>query len=750
MSPQAQAVPLESRERPRTSRRGLIPRKRLVSRLLATTDVPIAIVVAPAGYGKTTLVSEWDEADERPFAWITLDHRHNDPTLLVRSIAEVLHETEPIDEGVFDVLSVPRPRISNVVVPRLLESLRKRERPFVLVLDDVHALDDPQSLSALPDIAEHLPSGSQLALAARGEPPIGVGRLRAHRRLIELHAHDLVMTRSEASQLLRACGVELGPDALRRLIERTEGWPVALYLAALSLEGEDDPGRAAERFAGDDRLLADYLRDEFLPRLDDADFDFLTGTSVLDRLTGRLCDAVLQREGSAETLRRLSRSNLLLVPLDRRDEQYRYHALFREMLQSELRHLGQDREPRLHERASRWYAEQGDFDQAIPHAISAGNIQAAGRLIWSNTAYYVSQGREETLRRWLDRFTDEQIANSPALCLARAMSHLARGEGDQTEHWTEAAVRSLDNVPEPERAPLEIGAALMRASGASRDGVTRMGEEARRAYGLLPEDSPWRSLCCLLDGAAHHLVGHREAARTALEEGSRRGAVGAPGFQAACLAQLALVEMDEDDLDQAAALALNATTEADRYGLAEYPTTAFVFAISALIRARRGRIEDAARDAKRATRLLELLTDLSPWLEAETRIVLARALVLLDDVPAARDHLADAGRYLRQTPDAVVLREWLGAASQEANSAASGNGHWPLTTAELRLLHFLPTHLSFREIAEEVFVSTNTVKTQAQSIYRKLAVSSRAEAVACAQAAGLIEMGDSSTQLPSH
>ena len=733
----------------RAARPAAIPRARLVSRLLGAADASTALIVAPAGYGKTTLLSEWDAADERPFVWVTFDDRHNDPAFLVGSIASALDEIEPIDRAAFEALATLRPSISKVVVPRLVESLRGRERRFVLVLDDLQCLDDQVSLHSVASMAEHMPSGSLLALATRSEPPIGLGRLRTHRRLVELHAHDLVMTRSEASQLLQAAGFELGPAAVKRLIERTEGWPAALYLATLTLEGERDPQRAIERFAGDDRLVADYLRDEFLSRQGAGDLDFLTATSVLDRLTGPLCDAVLEREGSGETLRRLSRSNLLLVPLDRTDEQFRYHALLREMLQSELHRLGERRESGLHARASSWYAEQGDFDRAIPHAISAGDIHEAGRLIWANTTDYETHGRSSTLRRWLDRFTDEQLASSPALCLARATNHLTMGEGHQVERWTSAAMASLENAPRPERDSLEVYAALQRAAGAARDGVVRMGEDAARAYELLPEDSPWRSLCGLLEGTAHLLVGEREGARSALEEGSRRGGIAAPNVQTVCLAQLGLLAIDQNDTSAAAAAVARANTSIDRLGLGDYPMEALVFAVSALVRANSGRIEEANRDVKHATRLLRLLTEFSPWYEAETRIVLARALLALDHVAAARDLLAVAARHLHQTPDAVVLQQWLEEASREAESAASTNGRWPLTTAELRLLHYLPTHLSFREIAGQLFVSTNTVKTQAQAIYRKLGVSSRAEAVACAGAAGLIPNGEAAQQQPS-
>lgn len=722
------------------SRRGLVIRERLVSRLIASAETPIVLVVAPAGYGKTTVLSQWEEADDRPFTGVLLDDRHNDPVLLLGAIASALHEIEPIDQGVFDALSASRPNVSKVVVPRLGTSIGAREHQFVLVLDDLHTVIEPMALDALVEISAQVPAGSQLALASRTEPPLPVGRLRANRRLTELHAPDLVMTQSEASQLQRAKGYELGPGALKRLIERTEGWPAGLYLAILSLEGEPDPGIAIERFAGDDRLVGDYLRDEFLSGQPPDDLEFLTATSILDRLTGPLCDAVLEREGSANTLRRLSRSNLLLIPVDRRDAEYRYHALLREMLGSELQRLGERRTRELHERASQWYAEHGDFDRSIPHAISAGDINALGRLIWSVTPEYASCGREATLHRWLAELPEARIAELPTLSLAMATSQLTQGNGAQVEHWASAALSKIESVPKTERDALRLSAELVSAIGAARAGVGRMGEIAARSNDLLPEDSPWRAVCCLTEGAARHLTGDRERARRLLDEGSRRAAAATvPNAQVNCLAQLALIELDEHDFDAAAAATARAISVAERFGLDSYPTDALVFAVSALVYAKRGRIERAARHARQSAGLLERLTELSPWYEAEVRIVLARALLLLDDVATARDHLTDAARYLRQTPDAVVLGEWLEEASRTADSVASVSGQWPLTPAELRLLHLLPSHRSFREIAERLCVSTNTVKTQAQSTYRKLGVSSRAEAVTTAEAAGLIK-----------
>jgi LuxR family transcriptional regulator, maltose regulon positive regulatory protein len=722
----------------RTARRGLVARDRLTARLVSSADAPVALLLAPAGYGKTTVIAQWEAADERPFVWITLEDHDNDPARLLGGIATALTDLGPVDQAVFDALSAPRPSIINVVLPRLIDAVAALDRPFVLVLDDLHRIADPVALKALSVLAEHIRLPSQLALVGHMEPGVGIGRLRAHGRVVELNAKDLVMTRSEAAELIRGAGFELGPGAIRRLVERTEGWPAALYLATLTLGGESDPAAAIEHFAGDDRLVADYLREEFLSRQSHDDLRFLTATSILDRLTGPLCDAVAGCEGSAETLRRLSRANLLLVPLDRRDEQYRYHALLREMLAAELHRLGAGRESELHMRASRWYAAHGDFDRAVPHAIAAGDRGEAGRLIWAKTPEYESGGRGATLRRWLDRFTDEDVGASPELCLASAVNYSTMGNGGQVERWTAAATSAVAGAPPAERRPIEVAAALVRAVGAARNGVVRMRKDVVAAASALPDESRWRSVCSFLEGVADHLTAERVRARTTLGEAVRRAAPATPNIHTLALAQLALLEIDEDDADAASTLTLQAMAKADRVGLVDYPTSALLFAVAALVRARHGRVEHALRDAKRCDRLLGELTDFSPWYEAETRIVAARALLLLDDVPSARRLLNEAEAQLHSTPDATVLEDWRREAERDAESVGELGDRWPLTKAELRLLRHLPSHLSFREIGEELFVSTNTVKTQAQAVYRKLGVSSRAEAVATAQAAGLV------------
>ena len=244
------------------------------------------------------------------------------------------------------------------------------------------------------------------------------------------------------------------------------------------------------RFTGDDRLVVDYLRDEFLAGLSRRKLEFLTRTSVLDTLAGPICDAVLERSGSAQVLRELARANTLLVPLDRSDHAYRYHPLFAEMLKAELRHREPESEPALHRRASAWYAESLDFSQAIEHSIAAGDVERAAELICDSLSDYLNRGSLATIRSWLHRFSDEQIATSPPLCLAAATVALANGDGALSEHWARIGVKALDDAGATAASgSLASAFALIRASLA-RDGIARMDADAARAAESLSEDKP--------------------------------------------------------------------------------------------------------------------------------------------------------------------------------------------------------------------------------------------------------------------
>jgi LuxR family transcriptional regulator, maltose regulon positive regulatory protein len=695
--------------RPRALERGSVMRARLVRRLMGARDLPLVVLAAPAGYGKTTTLLEWAQHDPRPFVWLSLERVHDDPDDLRAALA-----------------------VATAAVYR-------HTGTSVVVVDDLHVLRSHAAVELFTSYVEHPPRGAQVVVASRSELHLRVGRRRAHRQVLELGARDFATTRSEAAELLELAGVVLDDVQVDALVERTEGWPVGLYLAALSLRDEHDVAAAIERFGGDDRAVSEYVADAVLADLDDGDVGFLLRTSVLDRLSGDLCDAVLCEHGTAARLRRLARANVLLLPLDRTDEWYRYHAMLAQALRAELRRREPELEYELHRRASRWHARHGDVESAIRHAAEAGDAELAGDLLRANVLRYLAEGRTASVSRWLRRFSQQQTAQTPQLALVAAIAHLVSGERALGEHWTEQADLAMSAAPSRATPSLEAGVAVLQAAIA-RDGVERMRDDAARARELEPDDSPWRSLACQLEGTARHLLGDPELARALLREGSRRGLIAAPSVNAVCLAQLALLAWDAGDRHDVIELAGRARAQVERLRLSDEPT-GLVLAVSALAKTERRQLDAARDDAVAATRLLDQSFDLAPWYEAEVSLVLARVMVALGDVAGARALLENADAALRAEPNATLLVRWLGEARKEIDAYTSRTGPSPasLTTAELRVLRLLPTHLSFREMGSRLAISPNTVKSQAHAVYRKLDVSSRSEAVARAQELGLID-----------
>ena len=681
---------------------GLVPRSRLVGRLIAAQDTPLVLLVAPAGYGKTTLLAEWSMRDGRPFAWV-------DPQTPA-------HELEAVCETFGQAAGV-------------------------LVFDGDELLDSPDVIAVIPDLIERAGHSAQVAIAARSEPALGLGGLRAGRKLLELRSVDLAMTSSEVAALAESHGLELDRAGLEQLLHRTEGWPAGLYLAALAASDGGDTDADLPDVAGDDRFLADYFREVALEPLSAEQAAFLARSSILDRLSGPLCDFVLGRDDSGQLLQELSRTNLMLVPLDRRDREYRYHRLFAEALRGELRRREPLLERALHGRASAWYGEHGDAERAIAHAVEGGDVGRAGDLLWTRAGDIVGYGAEGRLERWLEGFSPEQVTGCPKLALAAAATSLLSGDRELVERWTAAALDALeDGAGAEERAEL-AGEALLFRAAVGEDTVTCVGRRAQSASEHVPERSPWRPLGDLLQGVSRHLTGDRAGAYEVLEQGARHAAPGSPSLQALCLAQLALLAVEAEDWEAAESCASRARAQAERSGFDRYPTAALVYAVSAEVHAHLGRVEASKLALDDAARLLSELPDFSPWYEAECSIAMARAALRLSDVQRARTLVEQAERLLRRSPDARVALEWLSECRRRTvvSSASSAGDEWCLTTAELRILQYLPTYLSLREIAERLYVSANTVKTHARSVYRKLGASSRGDAVVRAREAGLLD-----------
>ena len=679
---------------------GLVPRPRLARRLAETGDVPLVLLVAPAGYGKTTLLAEWEARGDRRFAWLR-------PSSLERSGAGA----------------------------GLLER-HAGGGPVVIAVDDAHRLT-AGALAELADAAGRLPAGATLALASRRAPGAPVARLRAHRLAVAVGADELALTRLEASLLLEAAGLRLDGATIDRLVACTRGWPAALAVAAQALTGSPAPADAACAFGGRDRMLAEYLRSELLADLPAHRVAFLRRTSIAERLSPGLCDAILGRDDAARTLEALARSDVGLAPADRETGgAFRLHPLVRELLRADLARLEPALEPELQRRAASWHLRHGDPEAALRHAVATGDPSRAGRVLWALAPGEAAAGRTERLGEWLRPFGPRALAAHPELAMSAAAHHLAAGRREEAERWTAAADAAARRVARgPERT---AALALLRACAGS-GGAAEMGADAGRAAALMAPDEPWHALATLLQGVAVHLAGDRETAGALLARAVRPEPGDLALVRALGHAQLSLLGAERDDWDSAADHALAA--RAALAALAAPPRVAALVHVScAVAGAHRGEPADARRAAAQARALLAAGDGLPPWLAVESQVWLARAEIRLGDAAAARAPLARAAGLVAAA-GAPLLVEWLHQGWERADAFTAGEtGEVPaLTNAELRVLRFLPSHLTFREIGARLHVSANTVKTQALSAYRKLDVGSRSEAVARGRAVGLID-----------
>ena len=369
-------------------RPGIVLREALVERMSATV-VPVITVAAPPGYGKTTLMAQWAERIGSRVAWLSCDDGDNDPVVLLSALALALDRIGPVDPAVFSALASSGADIT--MVPRFVSAVASIQPPVTVVVDHAEAVTNRQCLTMIAEFALRLPPGWQLALASRTVVPLPTARLRAQGGILEVTADDLAMGPAEARSLLKGAGVEAGEAALRDLLQRTEGWPAGLYIAALAIKSGSRPSAVGLTFTGDDVYMGDYLRSELLDRISAAEASFLTRTSVLNRMCGPLCDAILGEQGSGAVLEQMEARNLLLVPLDRRREWYRYHHLLRDLLRSELLRREPDLVPDLHFRAAAWFEANAMPEMAIDHARAAGDYDRVARLILRAAAARLGQ-----------------------------------------------------------------------------------------------------------------------------------------------------------------------------------------------------------------------------------------------------------------------------------------------------------------------------------------------------------------------
>jgi LuxR family transcriptional regulator, maltose regulon positive regulatory protein len=724
-------------------RPGTVRRPALIERLARDDSRAIVSVVAPAGYGKTTLLSQWAERNGHAFAWVSVDDADNDPKVLLTYVASALDGVQPVGRRVFDALASPASSVLGSVVPRLGAAFSSMTTPVVLVLDDVHLLHNSECRAALSMLAQHVPDGSRLAFAGRSEPPLRIARLRAEGRIIEIGPSDLSLSCDEASSLLHAADMALGRDDVVELHRQTEGWPVGLYLAALCIREGGSVGSAAISIGGDHHFVSEYVESEFLARISERRRVFLTHTAVLDQMCGPLCEAVLDWPGSAGTLAELARSNLLLVPLDRRGQWYRYHHLFRDTLLAQLERESSGLIPVLRRRAAGWYMRNGMDEDALEYFMAAGDVDGVARLVEKLWLPTDRQGRAATLQRWFGWLDDRGgIEGRPMLAVLAAFAFEMVGRPAKADRWGEAVDRWRDQNPDrPADPAAEAWAAVVRAM-LCRRGVKQMRADADEAIRRFTEEGMPSAAAPLLQGIARILGGDLAGGDASLADAvSLAEEVGAQENLAFALCERSLVAMAHGDWNQAEVLAERAGLVLRQAGIDESRVTALLCAARARVALHRGDVTAMRRELVGAQRLRALLTYAIPHVAVQARLELARVHLALGDLAGAWTLMREVDELLRRRPDlGTLVGEAEALRAQLARQRGAGSpGASALTAAELRVVPLLATHMTSAEIAAELYVSVHTIKSQQASMYRKLGASSRSQAVARARELGLLE-----------
>jgi len=695
---------------------------------LVTSTASVVTVVAPPGYGKTTLLAQWAERMGDRACWISCEEADNDPTALWSVILGVLHRLAPPDWAAPELLAQSGGVLASV--PALMSSLSEIGGRVLLVFDQVETIQSRECWVALAEFVLRMPPGWQVAFGSRDPLRLPMSRLRMQGTLLQIGGDELAMASREARKLFARAGLDVTESDTLQLVRQTEGWAAGLYLATLALRS-GTPANGVS-FTGDDRLMRDYLRSEFLDRVSAAQQEFLVRTSILDQLTGPLCDAVLDSTGSARILEELEERNLLIVPLDRRGEWYRYHHLLRDLLQSELRNRDPGETRDGHRRAAAWFIENGHVDAAIRHAQVAGDADQVAELVLGQMQPAWVSGRVETVRVWMDWLsTHPPTRYYMAIAAHGALIFGLLGRTGDAERWTSAAESHPAESVLPDGSTEAATLAYLHAIQA-RSGPSASRREALAALAGLAADSPYRSTMCHTIGLSHLVEGELDRAEAAfLEAEDLAVAQSVRPLEALVLVERYLVARARGDDVSAQECLQDALKLVESARLESFWTSALVLASAARWSAEHGDMLAARRYCARAARLRPLLTHAIPVVSVQALLELARAYLELVDPAGARAALHQADAIMLRRPalgdlpaQAQLLRARVG---QITESPAVGPSS--LTAAELRLLPLLPTHLSYPQIADQLSLSRHTIKTQVTSLYRKLSVSSRREAV---------------------
>ncbi len=718
------------------ARSGVVSRRALIETARAS-QCRVVGVTAPAGYGKSTLLAEWAEAEDRPVAWVSLDRFDDDPAALLTALASAYERISPGDSQLIADVGGLGVSVLGRAAPRLAAAFAASPNPFVLMLDDLHEVRSPACHDVLGVVISGVPHNSQLVAASRAEQP-HLPRLRASGDAVEFGAGDLALDARGAQQIFSDARVDLDRELAAVVTDRTEGWPVGLYLAALIAKESPEDAYAV---TGEDRYVADYLYRESLAQRPEHEQRFLRCTAVLDQLSGPLCDAILEESGSDAQLRDLEATHAFLIPLDRRRAWYRYHTLFREFLLGELRRTEPDVIAKLHLRAADWYEANGSQALALEHLLNTPDRDRCVELVTALVLPTYNAGQMSTVQRWLTTLGDTSIAAYPPLAVLTGWIAVLTGHTTDAQRWAAVAeAASFDLVPLDESASFESARAMFR-SVLCAAGPDQMMNDARFAVAAEPPWSPWRDTALLLLAEGHLLGADLVPAAAVFSETSAAAiAVGNTDTLVCAEAELAFLAMDRGEWAQASEHLELALATIEQYRMYDYAVSLLAFAGAARLAVHRGDLHETNRQLAQAMRSRQTSTFVIPWLAVRLRVQLAKVYFAIADATAARHLLREIDDILLHTlalgalvEDVAELRQQLAAPTPAGSTAGP-----PLSPAELRLLPYLQTHLTFPEIASRLFVSHNTVRSEVGSIYRKLGVSSRSEAVQCATAIGLL------------
>jgi LuxR family maltose regulon positive regulatory protein len=708
----------------------MIARPRLTEAVVGCRAALI-LFAAPPGFGKTTLLAQWRELDERPFAWLSTDESDNDPTVFWAGIIAAVKRVRPgFGHAAEIALRAAHVDVVDALVPLILHELEASDEELVLLLDDYQAVVNPSCHHSLAFFMDAKPDNVQLVLSGREDPAIPIAKLRAAGRLLELRAVDLCFTlEEEAAFLNQGLGLSLEAETLDVLHGRTEGWPAGVYLASLSLRNAPDPVEFVSSFGGSNRHVVDYLTEVVLDLLDAEQRSFLLETSILESFSAPLCDAVTQRGDSAEQLGELERVNLFLIPLDDRRERYRYHQLFAELLRGQLLLREPELAPELHRRAHDWLEAAGDLGGAVRHALAAGEVGAAAELVarrWMSSPY-AHFGRPEVVLRNLEDFPAEARQGDAGLALVSAWAESMLHRRDEADEALSVTDRAESGSVLADGTSVGEAAALVRACFSWGD-VGRFRASAE-ALCELEFTAFWQPVALHAVGLARYLSGDLSEAKEPLEQ-SAAAAQRVEQWLVASAAQalLARISLAEGELEEADTLAHDALELLESRNLTDQPGAGIPHVALGAVLARQGHVDDAGVLLVRGLAQLRLRGD--AFEIADALLVYAPVRRALETLASARALIEEARVLLSGCADPGMLAQKV---EDVARALTPGHrrieGDSELTERELEVLRYLADGLPKRDIGRILFLSYNTIHSHTKSIYQKLRVSSRQAAV---------------------